>query len=245
MFKINEIFNMDCVHFMQENKNFANLIIADPPFNIGYNYDLIKDNLPKDKYLMWSKEWISCAKESLVDNGTLVIFIMDEYVSEIDIICKDLGLIRKDWLIWHYSFGQSGKLEQRKKFTRSKTHILRYVKSAKEDFVFNSLDIAIPSLRQTKYNDKRACAKGKVPNDVLMFPRVVGNAKERQKHMSCQTPIALLEFLIKAFTNKNDIIYDPFLGSGSTIFAAKNLGRQYCGTELSKNYYAKIQSKIK
>lgn len=237
--KLNNIINGDCLEELPKIKNNTiDLVCCDPPYNIGYKYDKYQDNLKDDDYLTFSANYISEIYRILKDNGSFWLLSGSKYVSELDIICKKL-FYRKSWVIWYYQFGQN----QQKNFTPSHTHLLYYVKD-KNNYTFNDEEIRIPSLRQTKYKDKRANPKGKIPDNVWCIPRLCGTFKERVKH-SCQLPLALTDRIIKTSSNKNDIVLDPMCGSGSFLVSAKKLDRKYIGIELSKDYCKVAEERLK
>ena len=222
---------------------FADLVIADPPFNINFPYDSYNDRLPEDVYLDWSRQWIKLASALMVGDGNLLICMGDEHVSDLDVICrKELGLHRLNWMIWHYKFGQSGKLDSRRKFTRSKTHILRFGKI--ENPYFNAAAVAVPSDRQRLYSDKRADPRGKCPDDVFIHKRVCGTHHERFPGIATQMPVALLRPWVKAMCKPGGFVFDPFPGSGSSLDAAKREGCQFLGVELSRTYTDRILDRL-
>lgn len=232
--EVNKIYLGDCIEIMRKlPANSIDLIFADPPFNIGIKYDKYNDNLSYDEYYKWSKNWIVETYRILKQNGSIYVAIGDEFVSEINIILKHTGFYFRNWIIWYYTFGQN----QRKKFNRSHTHILYFTKD-KEKFKFSSESIRIPSARQLIYNDKRANPSGKIPDDVWVFSRVCGTFKERIGKHPCQMPEFLLKRIIEASSNVNDIVLDPFGGTGTTVAVAKKLKRNYITMDISRNYYA-------
>ena len=154
-------------------------------------------------------------------------------------IARKLDLYLRNWIIWHYSFGQQTKM----KFARAHTHIFYFVKDRK-NFVFNDMDIRVPSARQLVYNDKRADGRGKIPDDVWQYSRVCGTFEEREGWHTCQMPIKLLSRIIKASSNPGDLVLDPFSGSGTTALTAAILKRQYIGIDLSDNYVQAAKQRI-
>lgn len=240
---MNTCINDDCLNWMRGVSDpFADLIMADPPFNIGFEYDSYCDSRDTDDYLWWCREWITQCIKLLKPDGNMLICMGDEHVSDIDCLCKSLGLVRNNWIIWQYSFGVSGTLNTRKRFTRSKTHILRFAR--KPTAYFNAIAVAEPSDRLTKYHDKRADPRGKCPNDVFVYNRISGTHKSRVRGIPTQMPIALIKTWIKAMCPPNGIVFDPFAGSGATLLAAKELGFNYLGIEISCNYHKIILDRL-
>jgi len=237
---INRIICEDCIKVMNTMpEKSVDLIFADPPYNIGLKYDNHKDNMPYEEYINWTERWITAALRVLKDNGSIYIAIGDEYAAEVVMILKKKGLYMRNWIIWHYTFGQN----QRKKFSRSHTHILYFTKHPTE-FIFNADNIRVRSVRQ-EIGDKRANPKGKIPDDVWKISRVAGTFKERVKNFPCQMPLALLERVIKASSNVGNIVLDPFIGSGTTAVACKKLGRKYIGIDISPNYVKNVENRLK
>ncbi len=237
----NKIICGDCIELLGRAKEpFADLVFADPPFNIGYQYDKYRDKVEKNNYIAWTKDWMAACVRVLKPNGSFYIAIGDDYAAHVRIIGDELGLTLRNWIIWHYTFGQQTK----QKFARSHTHILYFVKDAK-NFVFNDGAVRLPSDRQTLYNDKRADARGKLPDDTWnQYSRVCGTFKERQGWHPCQMPELLLARIVAASSNADDLVLDPFIGSGTTAAAASQLNRLYCGIDVSQSYVENAQARL-
>ncbi len=228
----------------------VDLAFADPPFNIGYAYDVYKDKLDSEKYLSWSADWIAEIVRVLKPSGTFWLAIGDEYAAEMKVLMqRELGLYCRSWVIWYYTFGVNCK----RKFNRSHAHLLHMVKDP-DTFTFNVADIRVPSARQLVYGDRRANPEGRLPDDTWVlrpqdlpdgfaaeedtwyFARVAGTFKERAGFHGCQMPEQLLGRIIRTSSNEGESVLDPFLGSGTTGSVAKKLGRQFIGFELSPEY---------
>ena len=162
MARENTIIKGDCIKVLadelrvRDGKPFVDLIFADPPFNIGYEYDKYDDKVEHEQYVQWTRQWMKACYEVLAGHGSFWIAIGDDYAAEVRIIARELNLVMRNWIIWYYTFGQC----TRRKFARSHTHIFYFVKDEK-NFIFNDEIIRVPSARQTTYNDKRANPKGK------------------------------------------------------------------------------------
>jgi site-specific DNA-methyltransferase (adenine-specific) len=236
----NDIYCAPCEHLLSDlDEPIADLIFADPPFNINYAYDLYKDNRLYDDYVQWSERWMRvCLEKALKPTGSMWIAIGDDFAAEIRMLGRKLGLTLRNWIIWHYTFGQ----QTSRKFGRTHTHIFYFVKDANA-FTFNDLDIRIESERQ-KTGDARANPLGKIPGDVWTISRVCGTFDKRVAWHPCQMPEELLERVIKATSNFGDLVLDPFSGSGTTCAVAKWLHRQYIGVETSPMYVTKSLERI-
>jgi DNA modification methylase len=237
----NQIIAGDCVEILNGiEEPFADLIFADPPFNIGYKYDKYNDKQKKQHYIDWTRQWMTACYKVLKPTGSFYIAIGDDYAANVKIIADELELFCRNWIIWHYTFGQQTK----DKFARSHTHILYFVKN-KDKFVFNDNEVRMISDRQGIYKDKRANRDGKMPDDVWdVYPRICGTFEERT-NFPCQMPESLLARIIRVSSNKGDWILDPFSGSGTTAAVAAKLKRHYTGIELSPQYAKKSEKRIK
>ena len=237
---IGRIITGDCIELLEGVRPNADLIFADPPFNIGYKYDKYKDTVKSEQYVAWTRDWMRACSNILKPTGSFYIAIGDDHAADVRNIGKELGLGLRNWIIWHYTFGQQTK----QKFARAHTHIFYFVKD-KNKFTFNDHAVRVPSDRQLTYNDKRANPKGKMPDDVWNeYSRVCGTFKEREKWHPCQMPENLLARIISVSSNPGDVVFDPFNGSGTTTATAQTLGRKYCGMDISKNYVTNATKRI-
>lgn len=238
---INEIICGDCIEILGKvEEPFADLIFADPPFNIGYKYDKYFDKVKSKNYIAWTKEWMKACKGVLKPDGSFYVAIGDDYAANVRLIADEIGLVMRNWIIWHYTFGQQTK----NKFARSHTHIFYFVND-KDNFTFNDHAVRVPSDRQLIYNDKRANPAGKMPDDVWgQYSRVCGTFKEREGWHPCQMPEGLLKMIIAASSNRGDCVLDPFSGSGTTAAASWQMGRDYVGIDVSEGYVENTQKRL-
>ena len=257
--KVNSLHNTDCIKGMaQLPEGSVDLAFADPPFNIGYDYDVYEDKRAADEYLDWTRQWGAALVRALKPTGTFWLAIGDDFAAELKMIFqRELGLTCRSWVIWYYTFGVNCKF----KFSRSHTHLFHFVKDA-QHCTFNADAIRVPSARQLVYADARSNPAGRLPDDtwilrpqdlangfqpdedVWYFPRVCGTFRERAGWHGCQMPEQLLGRIIRASSNEGELVMDPFAGSGSTLVVAKKLGRKYVGFELSKSYAANVRERL-
>jgi len=229
----------DCLEVMKDLKDRTfNCIIADPPWNINYGYDRYVDSKKDADYILWSKKWFTEVKRLMQHHASFYLIMGDKYVAELKVICESLGLQISQWLIWYYTFGRARKTG----FTKAHHHLLQFgILPAYPRFY--SKGIRVESVRQ-KMGDKRACDKGKTPDDVWTFPRICGTFKERMKWHPCQLPEKLVERIILSTTREGETVLDPFAGSGTTLSVCKKLKRNCVGIELSDNYCAGIVERV-
>lgn len=238
----------------------VDLAFADPPFNIGYEYDVYEDRKAADDYLNWCREWIGQVHRVLKPNGAFWLAIGDEFAAELKLIAqREVGFHCRSWVVWYYTFGVNCKA----KFTRSHAHLFYFVKDSQQ-FTFNAHDpaVRVPSARALVYGDKRANPNGRLPDDTWIlrpqdlpegfsadsdtwyFSRVAGTFKERAGFHGCQMPEQLLGRIIRSCSNEGDVVMDPFGGSGTTLIVAKKLKRHFLGFELSEQYAERITERL-
>src|SRR5438105_2411964 len=254
----NSLFQGDCLEgFSKVKPGCVDLVFADPPFNIGYDYDVYDDRKDADHYLAWCRKWGQEIHRVLKPGGTFWLAIGDDFAAELKVTFADLGFRCRSWVVWYYTF----RVHCTKKFSRSHTHLFHFVKDPKA-FTFNGNAIKVPSARQLVYADSRAKEGGRVPDDtwflrpqdlkdsftpaedVWYFPRVCGTFKERAGWHGCQMPEQLLGRIIKVSSNPGDLVLDPFAGSGTTLVVAKKLARRWLGFELSSNYADQVRARL-
>ncbi len=238
---LDTILRGDCLKILPNlPPNCADLIIADPPYNIGYEYDRYHDSRAHDDYLAWTTQWMQACKRILSPTGSMYVAIGDDYAAELRIIARQFNLTLRNWIIWHYTFGQNTK----KKFAPSHVHIFYFVADGKK-FTFNDDSIRVLSDRQKQYADRRANPAGKIPDDTwVVFPRICGTFSERADGPN-QLPEALVARIIRASSNPADLVIDPFCGSGTTAAVAAQLDRRYITIDISAEYVRQAKRRVK
>lgn len=218
--------------------NSIDLIFADPPYNIGKDFNGFKDKWEfESDYLEWSYNWLNLCVNKLKHNGSLYLMASTQSMPYFDLYLRDrLTVLSR--IVWYYD--SSGV--QAKNFYGSLYEPILYCVKDKRNYTFNSSDILVEaktgSVRKlidyrkatpSVYNSK------KVPGNVWEFPRVRYRMPEYEEHPT-QKPTLLLERIIKASSNEGDIVLDIFSGSFTTSFVAKQLNRKSIGIELQEKY---------
>jgi len=224
----------------------VDLVFADPPYNIKKaEWDTFES---QQEYVEWSLKWIEQTARILKPTGTLYICGYSEILADLKLPASRYFKGCR-WLVWHYK----NKANLGSDWGRSHESILHFRKS--RDFTFNIDDVRIPYGNHTaKYPDHpqaetsqyshngnhkdkiwRPHPRGAKPRDVIEVPVLSNGMSERTEHPT-QKPEELLRKFVLASSNPGDLIVDPFLGSGSTVVVAEQLGRRWMGCDISTEY---------
>ncbi len=216
----------------------VDLIFADPPYNIGKNFNGRKDKwISEEVYLQWCYKWIDLCLRKLKDKGSFYLMAATQNMPYFDIYLRDkISILSR--IVWSYD--SSGV--QAKKYYGSLYEPILFCVKDKQQYTFNADDILVEAKTgakrklidyrkpvPTQYNLR------KVPGNVWEFPRVRYRMDEYEKHPT-QKPVALLERIVRASSNPGDLVLDPFAGTFTTSFVAKKLGRQSIGIEIEEDY---------
>ena len=223
---------------LTELKHVANesvdLIVADPPYNLGKDYGNNHDIKGFEEYLVFSRTWLREAHRVLKPNGTIYVFMGFRFISYLyDILDRELGMFFNSWIVWHYTQGM-GKT---KGFSPRHDDILMFTKG--KDFTFNLDDVRVPQ----KFYRERNNMRGANPGDVWEFSHVHYCNENRQDHPT-QKPEGLIERMVLASSNEGGTVLDPFSGSGTTLRVCQQLYRSGIGIELNPEYVELTQRRL-
>jgi len=237
----------------------AQIIIADPPYNIGKNFGNNSDKQPMDEYLQWCEQWIKECIRILKPNGTMFIYGFSEILALI--LSKIPYHINRRWIVWHYTNKNVPSLNF---WQRSHESIIVLWKSDKvfhrdeirEAYTEGFLNGAAGKERTAtkgrfSKGDKKttytAHANGALPRDVIKIPALAGGAgmNERVDHPT-QKPLLLCDKLIRSCKqpSTDGYVLVPFAGSGSECVAAKNNQLSFVGIELNADYVKLIHERL-
>ncbi|MCI6479068.1 MAG: site-specific DNA-methyltransferase [Candidatus Treponema excrementipullorum] len=222
----------------------VDMIFADPPYSIKKaDWDTFKS---QDEYIKFSVKWIREASRILKDTGTLYICGFSEILADIHHPAMKYFYNCK-WIIWHYR----NKANLGNDWGRSHESILCLRKSNRYTMnidpiriPYNSHTLKYPSHPQAETSQYGGGKKrsnwmpnplGAKPKDVIEIPTTCNGMGEKTPHPT-QKPEELLRKIILASSNEEDIILDPFVGSGTTAVCAKQLKRQFIGVDQNKEY---------
>lgn len=226
------------------------MAVTSPPYNLGKKYGLYTDNVHIEEWKNLISDVTKEVHRVLTPDGSFFLNVSpipDKETKEIiplesiawEIIKKNKFYLR-NMIVWHFNNMQnctnrlSGRWEA----------ILWCVKDI-NNYVFNLKDIKVPCITQ---KDKRFDpSAGRNPTDIWYFDRVNNMTKKKLgfEEAPCVYPIPMIERIIKMSTDREDWVLDPFVGSGSTLVAAKRMGRNSIGFEIDKKYKKIIEVRLK
>lgn len=217
------------------------LIVTSPPYNIGKEYE---KKLHLDSYLKQQAEVIAECVRALLPSGS-ICWQVGNYVDKGSIIPLDtvlypifsnLGLQMRNRIIWHFEHG----LHCSRRFSGRYETIMWFTKS--DNYTFNLDPVRVPQkypgkkyFKGPKIGQYSGNPLGKNPGDLWVIPNVKSNHVEKTEH-PCQFPVELIERLVLSLTDEGDWVFDPFLGTGTSIIAAIRHARRGAGAEIVPKY---------
>ena len=234
---VNQIYNMDCRDGLKKIEcNSIDQILTDPPYGIRYGLNEGLNNRSKDGilpgyvdipfsiYSEFSKEWIEDSFRVLKDTGTLYIVSGWQSYPILYRCVEEAGFTILNMLAWHYQFGKYTK----NKFVTAFNPIIFAVKNPKKYKFY----------RNCRFSDDERTSNGNKAN-YKDRESVFYVSKERWEDKittPTKLPFDLLEKMIQYSSLEDDLILDPFMGSGQTAWVARELGRQYIGFEVNNEF---------
>jgi len=241
---INRIILGDCLEVIKNiPDNSIDITFADPPFNLKKKYNGYKDNKEFSAYLVWCKQWIYEMVRITKPTGSIFVHNIPKWLSYYSNFLNEIAYF-KHWIAWDAPSAPMGKTLQ-----PSHYGILYYVKDIKKRKFY---EIRYPHKRCRKcgyllkdYGGKKASLHpfGPLVSDVWTDIHRIKHNKYRDEH-PCQLPIHLLERIILMSTDENDIVLDPFVGTGTTVISAKRLGRRFIGIDIDETYVNITKNKL-
>ncbi len=244
------VFSGDCLDLLHTIPDDSiQLIVTSPPYNIGKEYER---KLKLERYVEQQTEIIDECVRVLSPRGS-ICWQVGNYVDNGAIIPLDTvlypvfsnhGLRMRNRIIWHFEHG----LHCSKRFSGRYETIIWFTKT--NDYIFNLDPVRVPQKYPGKKHFKgpnigkySSNPLGKNPGDLWVIPNVKSNHVEKTEH-PCQFPVELIERLVLSMTNEDDWVFDPFLGTGTTIIAALRHKRKGVGAEVVPHYVDLAQKRI-
>lgn len=240
----NRIIQGDCLEVMRSiPDDSVDITFADPPFNLKKKYNGYKDDKEFNAYLEWCKQWIHEMVRITKPTGSIFVHNIPKWLAFYAHFLNEIAHF-KHWIAWDAPTSPMGKSLQ-----PSHYGILYYAKDLNKNRFYEA---RYPHKRCRKhgyllkdYGGKKAGLHpfGPLVSDVWTDIHRIKHNKYRDEH-PCQLPIHLLERIILMSTDENDIVLDPFVGTGTTVIAAKRLGRRFIGIDIDEKYVNITKDKL-
>jgi len=260
MIETGKIINGDCIEVMKNlPEGSVDLVVTSPPYNCGIKYDMYIDNLPMDQYWVWTREWLTETYRLIKDDGRVSINIPYEvnvqdrggrvfFVSEFYQIMKEVG----------FKFFGIVDLEEDSPH-RSKTTAWGSWMSPSSPYIYNPKECVILAYKKQHIKKVKGQPEWKGESteieqeDGTLKKKIVYEEKDKKEFMElvfgqwnyfadtksltkATFSMDIPTKAIKILSYKNDVILDPFCGSGTSMVSAEILDRRWLGIELSPNY---------
>lgn len=239
------LFNGDSLELMRDlvdhGTTTVDLTVTSPPYNIGKEYET---PMTIPDYIAWSEEWIRSVFQITAPNGAFWLNLgymqlagRGKAIPLPYILWDKIPFYLLQEIVWNYGAGVAA----RKTFSPRNEKFMWYVKNS-EKYTFNLDDIRDPNVKYPNSKKKgkiRTNPLGKNPTDVWQIPKVTSgknrSSRERTEHPA-QFPIAVIERIIKGCSNPGDLVFDPFMGSGTVAEVCLRHGRACIGIEIEPRY---------
>ena len=263
-----KIINGDCIEVMKTlSDGCIDLVVTSPPYNCGIKYDTHIDDLPMDEYWSWTREWLTETYRLIKDDGRVSINIPYEvnvqdrggrvfFVSEFYQIMKEVG----------FKFFGIVDLEEDSPH-RSKTTAWGSWMSPSSPYIYNPKECVILAYKKQHIKKVKGEPEWKgIPTDIeqedgTLKKKIVYEEKDKKEFMElvfgqwnyfadtksltkATFSMDIPTKAIKILSYKNDVVLDPFAGSGTSLVAAEILDRRWLGIELSENYTKVAKTRV-
>ena len=265
---LNQVINGDCVEVMSNlPEGSIDLIVTSPPYSVNISYDVYDDNTTLEEYLKFSTKWLEKAFRVLKDDGRICVNVpfeinLKERGGRVFIVSEIWNIMKKLGFNW---FGLIDLVEDSPH--RSKTTAWGSWMSCSQPYIYNPKECLIIAYK----NSPKKLVKGEpqwkgVPTEIeqedgTLKKKIVYEEKDKKEFMElvfgqwnyfadtksltkATFSMDIPTKAIKILSYKNDVILDPFAGSGTTLVAAQILERRWLGIELSENYKQIAETRI-
>jgi DNA modification methylase len=243
----NVIYEGDCVELLRSLPDAcAQLVIADPPYNLGPKFGVGTEWARDPNWLNWCNKWLIECQRVLTYDGNLFVYGIHHYLCLIHVRLYEMGMAYRRQIIWHY---QNGFTTYRHNLATHYEPILWF--SKKTDSYFREIREPYKSTDRLRHriikNGKEWTPnpEGRLAGDVWSFPTLAGRRFQDEKvDHPTQKPLALTDRIVNHFSEPGALVVIPFAGSGTECVSALRNGRRYWATEIKHEYVVLAQGRL-
>ena len=229
----------DCIDLLKQLPDgCAQLVIADPPYNLGPRFGLEKEWLRDQEWLPWCRDWLSECKRVLSEDGNLFVYGIHHYLCYLQVHLYELGMSYRRQIIWFY---ENGFTNQKRSLATHYEPLLWFSKSS--NYYFK--EIREPYKSQERLRSKitkngkvwTPHPDGRLAGDVWNFPTLAGRRfRDEKVDHPTQKPLSLTDRIVCHFSESEALVVVPFAGSGTECVSAKRNGRHFWGCDIKPEY---------
>jgi DNA modification methylase len=243
----NAIYEGDCVKLLRSLPDgCAQLVIADPPYNLGPKFGVATEWLRDPNWLIWCSQWLSECQRVLADDGNLFVYGIHHYLCLIHVKLYEMGMSYRRQIIWYY---QNGFTTYRRNLATHYEPILWFSKNP--DSYFREIREPYKSTDRLQHkitkNGKEWTPHpdGRLAGDVWSFPTLAGRRFRHEKvDHPTQKPMNLTDRIVNHFSQPGALVVVPFAGSGTECVSALRNGRTFWAAEIKREYILLAQSRL-
>ena len=185
-------------------------------------------------YLKFTEEWVLASCRVLKDNGSIYISCTYHNIAEVIYLAKKFNLQLKNIITW-YKTNSMPNITKRT-FTHATEYVCWFVKGSKWKFNYEEVKKFNPNKTKNGEDKQMRDFLDFFESPILQGKERIKDSKNKRAAHPTQKPERLLELIIRASSNKNDLILDPFFGTGTTGYVANQLKRKWIGIEMNLKY---------
>jgi site-specific DNA-methyltransferase (adenine-specific) len=236
---LDQVVLVDCLEALDQlPAACADLIIADPPYNLNKDFGVWREIEHKHRWLDWCKTWLRQCERILKPGGSIFVYGIHHHLCWLQCYLYELNLVYRRQIIWFYENGFSGYT---KSLSAQYEPLLWFSKG--RSYTYHPIREPYKSTERLKHRiikngrEWKPNPQGRLGGDVWRFPTLAGPRfrDEKVKHPT-QKPLSISNRVVRHFSNSGDLVVVPFAGSGSECVAAKSAGRRFIGFDVNPFY---------
>lgn len=248
MLSTGQIIEGDCLTGMRALPSATfNLVVADPPYNLDKDFGPWKERERRGDWKDWTGQWLAEAHRVLSDRGNIFVYGVHRTQCWVQCMMFELGFSYRRQIVWHYDNGFAGYGPR--SLSACYETILWFSKT--DQYIYHTIREPYKSQERLKYKIKKngktwtPNPEGRLAGDVWSFPTLAGRRfRDEKVNHPTQKPLSISRRIIRHFSDHDDVVLVPFVGSGTECVAAAMEDRRWLGFELNRDYIALAERRL-